>query len=505
MPPQDKGTITVTDDDLVPASPPVSTPPSVMPSAGPGWWDRVSKGMVSPDTFIKWATGGHVTKVSDLEKESDVTPRSKEAPGEAYSRVFHSGFQADLAKTASSLTSPVAITTGAISQAAKLPGLAGKTARAILAMQGLGYGAAGGVEAMEGVQKGASTPEGMQKILSGSSQVVGAAPAVAEVGRIGRGALEKIAPQLFAKGEGAFVAALAPSKRDTPKLREAYQNRAGDLKSAPVQDLGDLYTYAEIKRVEAAQELNRELGRINPHATIIDHYAVADAIRSRVTRSISLASPQEAKVMLDYAERVKQDFFNNPVDLAKAESLVQELNSRSAAFDRMPEAQQKTRLAMGDPILAEKALKIALQDQIEAKLTNYRDLKGRYGDWKEIQNQTQARIDDLERKGGKASYVQRRALESLLSATGLIAGAFHGGGGEGLIAGGGGYLLGRFGADQLLTRLEAPEHALQRGLRPAAPQRPLPFAGMIAQPVAAVQGGGEDTDKILDQMFGAKR
>jgi hypothetical protein len=182
--------------------------------------------------------------------------------------------------------------------------------------------------------------------------------------------------------------------------------------------------------------------------------------------------------------------------------LVQELNARSAAFDRMPEAQQRTRLAMGDPILAEKALKMVLQDQIEAKLSNYRDLKGRYGDWKEIQNQTQERIDDLDRKGGKASYVQRRALESLLSAGGAMFGFMHGGGAEGFAGGAGGYLLGRFGADQLLTRLEAPEHALKRGLQPTPPQRPLPFAGQVTQPVAAQQGDN-DTDKILDQMFGA--
>ncbi len=502
MPPQEKGTITVTDDDLAPPATTASTPVALPPPPGPTWWDRANKGLISPDRFLSWATGGQVTKVSDLDKERDVTPRPKETPGEAYSRVFHSGFTSDLAKTASSVSSPVAIATGAVSQAAKLPGLAGKTARAILAAQGLGYGAVGGMEAMEGVNKGASTPEGMQKILSGGSQIAAAAPAVAEVGRIGQGALTKILPQLFAKGEGAFVAALAPMKKNVPKLKSAYQNRAADLKTAPIQDLPDLYAYAEIKRVEAAQELNRELGRIAPQQTIIDRFQVSDAIRNRVTKSISLASPQEAKVMLDYAERVKQEFFNNPVDLGKAESLVQELNARSTAFDRMPEAQQKTRLAMGDPILAEKALKQALQDQIEAKLTNYRDLKGRYGDWKEIQNQTQERIDDLDRKGGKASYVQRRALESLLSAGGVIGGFLHGGGMEGAAFGGGGYLLGRFGADQLLTRLEAPEHALKRGLQSAPPQRPLPFAGQVTQQVAAQQGS-DDTDKILDQMFGA--
>lgn len=512
MPPQensearrsDRGTITITDKDIATNNQPdvnwLTTP--LPPS--PTWWDRVNKGLISPDTFLRWATAGQVKSVADLEKERDKGPdqAGKETPGEAFSRTFHSGFTADLAKTASTLTSPVALGTAAVSQGAKLPGLIGKIARGTMTGAGLGYGAAGGVEAMEGAQEGYQTPGGSQKILGGLAQVAGSAPALAEAGRIGAGALAKIAPQLFAKGEGAFVAALAPPAKKVPGLRDAYQNRAAELKTAPIQDLPDLYNYAEIKRVEAAQELTRELGRINPQATMIDRFTVSDAIRRRVTKSISLASPQEAKVMLDYAERVKQEFFQNPVDLGKAESLVQELNARSSKFDAMPEAQQRQRLAMGDPILAEKALKIELQNQIEAKLSNYRDLKRRYGDWKEIQDQTQNRIDDLERKGGKASYVQRRALESLLSAGGAITGFMHGGGMEGAGGGIGGYLLGRFAADQLLTRLEAPESALQRGIRPSPAQRPLPFLGQVTQPVAS-QVGKDDTDTILNQMFGA--
>jgi len=503
MPPQSsgKGTITVTDNDIAtPESPDVkwlTTPPPPSPT----WWDRANKGLISPDTFLRWATGGQFKSVAEMEKQRDETHLS-ETPEQAFGRTFHTGFTADLAKTASTLTSPVAIGTAAVSQGAKIPGLVGKIARGGLTGAGLGFGAAGGVEAMEGTQEGYKTPGGSQKILGGLSQVAGAAPAVAEMGRLGTGALAKIAPQLFAKGEGAFVAALAPPAKKVSKLRDAYQNRAAELKASPVKDIPELVEFAEIKRHETAQELNREMGRIAPQQTLIDHYAAADSIRKRVTKGISLGSPQEAKVMVDYAQRVQDEFFKNPLDLAKADALIIELNKRSTAFDNMNDAQQRQRLAMGDPILAEKALKIELIRQIESKLSNYKDLRRRWGDWNEIADQAQARVDDLERKGGKASYVQRRALESLLSAGGAITGFMHGGGLEGAGGGIGGYLLGRFAADQLLTRLEAPESALQRGIRPSPPQRPLPFLGQMTQPVAS-QIGKDDTDKILDQMFGA--
>lgn len=506
MPPQ-KGTITVTDDDLAPAPMPDVKPLATPVPPSPTWWDRANKGLISPDAFLKWASGGQYTSVADLEKQRDKDPdqAGKETPGQAFSRTFHSGFTADLAKTASTLTSPVAAGTAGLSQAAKLPSAVGKVARAVLAAQGIGYGGAGGVKAIEGVQEGYKTPGGAQKILSGGAQMAAVAPAVAEVGRIGQGALAKIAPQLFAKGEGAFVAALAPSAKNVPKLRTAYQRRAPDLKTAPIEDLAGLHNYAEMKRVEAAQELNRELSRINPQATQINPAQVMQEIEGRVTKSIELSSPAEARAIRNYAARVGGEFSTRPIGLGDAESLVQELNARSAAFDKLPPEAQRQRLAEGDPILGEKALKEALQSQIEAKLSNYRDLKQRYGDWKEIQNQTQSRIDNIERKGTTVSYATRRALESLLSAGGLFAGSTHGGG---LTGGGlgmaGGYILGRFAADQILSRLSTPENALARGIRPSSPPRPLPFAGQIAQPVAAGQGKDDkNVDQILDQMFGA--
>jgi hypothetical protein len=480
------GTITVTDDDIQQAPPEKAS--TMPPPPSPTWWDRVNKGLVSPDQFLKWVGGGKTT-IADLERSRDAPPKLNEKPQEAFNRVFHGGFMSDATKTASSLTSPVSIATSVLSQTAKLPGAVGKIARSMLAAQGLGYGASGGMEAIEGIKEGVKTPGGAQKLLSGASQVAGAAPAAAEVGRMGLGAMAKIAPELFAKGEGAFVAAIAPAKRDVPKLRMAYQRRASDLKAAPVKDLADLHTYAETKRVEAANELNRELGRINPQGTKIDPVFTADNIRGRVTKTLELSSPAEAKAVRDYAHRVEQEFLKHPVGLGEAESLVQELNARSAAFDKLPPEAQRQQLSEGSPILGEKALKEALQDQIEAKMTNYRDLKQRYGDWKEIQNQTQSRIDDIERKGTSVSFVQRRALESLMSAGGLVLGSQHGGG----LAGGGigsigGYLAGRFFADQLLSRLSTPEHALSRGIRPGAPQSPLPFAGQITQPVASQIG-----------------
>ena len=484
-----QGTITVTDDDLKPSEPMQKDQEHGLPvPPSPTWWDRVNKGVISPDRFLKWATGDSSASMSALDKSRDQPPSLKESPGQAFSRTFHSGFTGDLARTASSLTSPVALGTGALSQAAKVPGAVGKVARALLAASGVGFGASGGMEAIEGAKEGYKTPGGAQKILAGASQMAGAAPAVAETGRAVVRTMAKIAPELFAKGEGAFVAALAPPKKSVPALRTAYRNRAAELKASSIKDLPDLRNFAEVRRVEAAQELNRELGKINPQATRVDAVNTGNVIRGAVTKSLELSSPREAQSIRDYANRVQNEFLKKPIGLGEAESLVQELNARSATFDKLPPEAQRQQLAEGSPILGEKALKEALQDQIESKLSNYRDLKRRYGDWKEIQNQTQARIDDIERQGTSVNYGQRRALESLLSAGGIFAGASHGGGGMGGTLGGiSGYMLGRFAADQILTRLSTPERALNRGIRPPV-SNPLPFAGQITQPVAGQIG-----------------
>jgi hypothetical protein len=502
MPPQEKGTITVTDDDLVQSTPiTTESTPVALPPAGPTWWDRVNKGTVSPDRFLSWATGGQMKSVADLEKEKDTTPRKGETPGQAFSRVFHSGFAADLAKTASAASSPAAIAAAGISQTAKIPGLIGKVSRAGLTGLGLGYGAMGAGEAMEGASEGYKTPEGSQKILSGLSQVAAAAPAAAQAYRGGKGLINAIAPQFFARGESAFVAALAPAPKMTPKLRDAYRVVGNDLRTAPVKDLPALEEYASMKRHNAAQELNTELSRINPQATLIDRFAATDAIRNRVDWTIKTSSPKEAQVILDYAQRIQDEMFKNPVDLAKAETIVQGLNRKSVKFDNLPERDQIFRLANGDPILGEKALKMALQDQIEAKLTGYRDLKRQYGAWKEIQDQTQARVDKLEAKGGNVEFWRRKAIEALFGAGGAGLGFMHGGA-EGIAGGAIGYLLSKVAADAFIEKMSRPENVLQRGLQaPAGPPRKLPFLGQVAQPVAASQG--DDTDKILDQMFGA--
>ena len=179
----------------------------------------------------------------------------------------------------------------------------------------------------------------------------------------------------------------------------------------------------------------------------------------------------------------------------------------------MSENQKLTRLANGDPILGEKALKHALQDQIEAKLSGYKDLKQRWGHWNEIVDQTQTKLDDIARKGTKVSYEQRKAAESLGTFAGSTLGVLHGGGVEGIAGGALGYIAGKFAAHQILNRLESPEGALQRGLEPGAgPYKPSSYFaqfGRLTQPVAAQQANNFQTDfetnRILNQMFGAPK
>jgi hypothetical protein len=517
MPQQPKGTGTFTgsDDDLIQDMTlyhDLVTPPP----PDPGWWDRVNRGLISPDSFLNWATSGQMKSVEALEKSREET-RLGESPEQAKQRVFQQGFRSSLARTASAASSPISLGTAFLAPVAKSAGVVGTIAKGLLGGEGVLYGIKGAGDVGEGIQEGYKTPGGSQKILAGGAQMLGTAPAVADIAHATRGIGRAILPQYFMKGEDAFIAALSPSAKKEgaliDKLRAAYKYNKNELVGAPIETPEQLKEYSLARRQATAQELNNELKRIAPQNVQINRFDLGDAIRKRVTPIISMRNPVEAKAIIDFSYRVEQQLFNNPIDIATADQWIAELNKRSIEYDNMSENQKLTRLANGDPILGEKALKHALQDQIEAKLSGYKDLKQRWGHWNEIVDQTQTKLDDIARKGTKVSYEQRKAAESLGTFAGSTLGVLHGGGVEGIAGGALGYIAGKFAAHQILNRLESPEGALQRGLEPGAGlyKPPSYFAqfGRLTQPVAAQQANNFQTDfetnRILNQMFGAPK
>jgi hypothetical protein len=468
-----------------------SSPPLASSNILTRLWNLVNTGLISPDTLLKpLAAVQNRLPAQQVKLPSTVaglgkianTPRAGESPTAAALRAFSAGAGADVARTVSSFTSPMSISTAALGEMAAVPGALGKIARALLMATGLTYGGQGVMQTWEGISKGLGTPEGAQEALLGASQVAGAGPALKETGRIAQGAAAHLVPQAFAEGERAFLSAIEPARKNVTALRRAYRDVAPELANAPVHDLPELQKYAGAKAYETAVETNNALMRVGMK-TVIDPTRIGGALRSRISRLMEVDSPKDAQFLRDYATRVESELSTHPINLPEAEAWVQELNAKTAQFDRMTPAEQRQELNTDPKVLGQKLLKEALQQQIEQSLTNYKGLKRRYGSWKEISNQAQAQIDKIESSGMKISWTQKRAIESLMSAGGMVFGAHELGGAYGGVGGlFSGYLLARFLADAAIDRISQPERMLQRGLRPTTPVR---FRSSVLQPVAA--------------------
>lgn len=516
---------------------PSQTLPDKPPPEPPSMWDKANTGLVSPDTILKLAnlpvSAAHAVlpnvpkppTMADLAKLAQGNPA--DSPTVNALTVGITGATADTASAMSGFTSPLSLGTMGLAKVAAGTGAASKIAKAILTATGIGFGGKGVLDTAEGVSKGVDTPEGAQQTLGGMAQVAGAAPAVGEIGAAMRGAAQHMVPQAFAEGENALVRTLQPDKKLVPALRDAYRTVAPQLANAPVKDLPDLEAFADIKREQAAQELTQRLQAISPDAGTVSMKAAARNIRGKITEAMKLGAPTvgarepgpdvaspilddtgspimrpgdpgslgkpgaEVKVIADYAERVAN---GKPLSLVDAERIVKQLNARTMQFDKLPPEAQRAMLANGDPILAEKGLKESLQDQIEQRMGNYRDLKAQYGSWKEIQNQTNAQMDRQAKKDPTATWLQRRGMESVLGLLGTGAGTAIGmthGGGNGAIGGSIlGYMASKAAAEMYLNKLASPERMLQRAVNPPT-RSPIPFMGQVVQPVASsVAGGG---------------
>lgn len=493
---------------------PSQTLPAAVPEQ-PSLWDKANTGLVNPDTILKLAAlpiTGAAQASQALSKKLGLknpmenvdlsTPTTTDlakmgrtgdpslSPLKNAILSGSTGAAADVANTASGFTSPISIATLAAGPFAKGAGVVPKALRALMTTLGLTFGAQGVGNVAEGVGQGITTPEGAQKTLGGLAQVAGAAPAVGELGAAIKGAAQHLVPQAFADGENAFVKVLNPSRKGVPAIRDAYKTVAPDLATAPIKDLPDLESFADIRRNQVAEQLKNQLAATNPQATKIDPMSVYRAIRSQINQAMTLGSPAEARSIAEYAERVKDDLTNNPIDISQAEQLSQQINRRTSQFQRMSPDAKYTAGSQGNPNAAEVALKNALQDQIEAKLSNYRELKQQYGSWKEIQNQVNSEMDRVAKEKGP-TFIQRHALEGILGMAGAAFGYGHGGVEGGTSMGLLSYLAGRAAADVYLNKLASPERMMQRALRPST-SRPIPFAGQVVQPVAQslINGGG---------------
>lgn len=442
----------------------------------PSLWQKANTGLISPQLITeitRHLPGVKAPSEAELGKAAAGDPLK--SPLKNALDTFGAGVTKDIASTASSLTSPMSLATAALGPLAKAPGVAGKLAKLLLTAQGITFGTQGAEQTAEGASAG-FTPEGTRKMLLGASQMAGAAPAAAEAAR----GVTSLLPAM-SRGERAFVAALRPSPKDTPQLRQAYKYAAPELEKANIKELSDLREFSEKQRTRAASELTAKLAMRSPTSGTIDAVAVADEIRGKVTplmkmrRNIGGWLPPEGKTIMDEADNIEQNLLKQPMTIAQAEMVVQDINAQLSKFRRLPPEAQRAAIKAGDPEAVMEAVKDSLQHQIEAKLSGYGDLKKRYGSYKELQRQAESRIDRIDAKGGDINWAEKRAMES----GGMAIGALFGGKFLSKFAD---IMAGRVAGDVMASRLQRPSRMLRRGVNPP---KPISFGGQMVQPVAA--------------------
>lgn len=394
-------------------------------------------------------------------------------------RSFRAGTSADLAQFVSGMTSPLQILLSMIPGLGKVEGPIGKVARGAGTAASGYYGSKGVYDVGKGIKEGVTTPEGAQDVLSGGAQATAIPDTVREATAMGKSMYGSVFPSTRVVGEPAFMEYIKPKAGDqAKKVRAAYKRLAPELQQSGVQTPDKFTDFTGAKRYAAAEELNREVAKLNPAAGKVPASGMAQAILNSITDNIRTSSPAQARALRDYARRVYTIYGRRPLDLASAEIEVQNLNKLSARFDKSAPEAQAVALGSGDPIVGQKALKEYLQSFIDNRMSGYRELKQRYGDYKELNNAAIARQDEIESKGPQESH---RAIEALGSALGVGAGMLIGGHfgqpAAGGMAGGGfgsvatDYLLGRYYAARKLQALQSPEAVLQRALTAPKPPR----------------------------------
>lgn len=461
------------------AAPSPASPPSGLSRV----WDIANRGFISPDMLMK-AIGvvspvkGKPMTMESLAEMSKGDPTK--SPLRSAAEAFTAGTTKDVAETLSSFTSPASIATMGLGRLAKVPGALGKLARLLMTVEGMGYGAAGARQAAEGISQGVSTPEGARKALLGGAGVTGAAPTVHQIGRYTSRIGAALSPGLMARGDRAFIGSMRPAAKDVPMLRSAYNSVRPELEGAGIKDFFDLREFAEKQRRQAASEVNNQLARLSPASGTINALSVGDAVRGKVSPWMKLRAdptgrlPKEGRTIINEATNIEQSLLRKPLNIGEAEAVVQDINAELTQFRRIPPEAQRASIKAGDPVAVMTAVKEELQHQIEQRLAGYADLKKRYGAYKEIQRQTEKRLDHLARTGADVDWMQRRAMENVGGALGAI---FSGN----FLRGFADILAGRAGGDIVLEAARRPERILRRSI---TPEKPISFGGQIVQPIA---------------------
>lgn len=490
----------------------------------PSLWERANTGLISGDQITKGLTGlvandprngGGLQKLDqkDLARERDLLDPN-ETPSDAAIRTAIAGAGHDSSDLLSGFTSPLSIATLGLGSLVKGGGVLAKVAKPLLTASGIGFGIKGASDVTHGIDEGLATPQGSQKALFGASQIAGAVEPVRDTYQGAKVLAGKVIPTAFATGEPAIIKALSPSKKDTPFVRRAIQRVAPELQKANISSLEDAQHFASRKRNEVADEVSNRLSLSSPNAPAIDPAAVKAQIEAQINPLMQLEStitqipgPQTAnpskmntniqlspngRAIQRYASLVSDSLARNPIKLTEAEHLVQYINAEISEFERLAPADKRAAIASGDPIIAKKALKNALQTQIEQHVNKYKDLKEQYGAYKEIQNAVENKMNDLDRKP-TVSWMSRHAAEAAGAGLGTILGAGH----ANPIAGGAaGYLMGKALTDAYIEHRSSPDSLISRGTSGLNRVPPVIRYGMT---LPTIQAGVNSAEQAINK------
>lgn len=497
---------------------PVDAGGTVRPES-PDVWNWANRGLLTPDQVLRIVGRPDVKTLSrpvglaESTQPATQMPRNRQevmarlARGEritapeasTYSR-FWPQMDVEMARYTSGATSPASLgmmglsglaqfpkaVAGVGGPLAKLVGTIGTTARGVRTGAGLYYGAQGGMEALDALQNpDLSAAERAEKLYGGASQMAGGIPAITET----RTALSDLVSSRFPvaapRGEDAFVGALDPPKKEVGAVRAAYRRLKPELIQANVTTLPTLKAHAGQQRLESAQELNRRLAAANPQARYLDPRQTAVDIRNLVTpfmrRQTTVFGERDPtrRFLERKAADLQMQMMQRPVDIQEAEQMVQNINQQLALFHQKEAAGQQVDLTHGD-VLYREGLHDSLQSQIDQRMSGYKDLKLRYGAWKDLHRAAQNREDDLAKSLGNPNTLTRRIWEGLgMSAAALMRGDIFRGLSE--------VMAGRAMGDIMARRASDPSHLLELSYRtPRAGMRPLARSAIaVAQPVVA--------------------
>jgi hypothetical protein len=211
----------------------------------------------------------------------------------------------------------------------------------------------------------------------------------------------------------------------------------------------------------------------------------------------------EVQEQLNKGPIIEYNLRRRPINVVEAEALVVDLNRQLQSYNKAEPEQKRSILAGGDLEAAWiKAWHDSLQEQIEAKVGGYKDLKVRYGHFKELQNATYARIDSWHKSLGKESWTSRRILADLGGALmGSAYFALQHNPAEAILGALGGAVAGHLAGELASRNIADPNFIIRRATRqPLAPGPPYRLANILQPLAAGMQGRRSEIRKLAEEM-----